>query len=145
VSFLGTTVGVVIGALQVMIPFGVLMIAPAIESIDREMEQAAQNLGANSVDMFRHVILPLAKPGLAGATIVVFTISTTLYAVPQILGQGRLNFIANVIYSTVYLVGNRPFAAVMSLALVASTSLLVVLIFWKVGIGTLSIEVGESR
>jgi putative spermidine/putrescine transport system permease protein len=145
VSFLGTKFGVVVGALQVMIPFGVLMIAPAIESIDREMEQAAQNLGANSVAMFRHVVLPLAKPGLAGATVVVFTISTTLYAVPQILGQGRVNFIANVIYSTVYLVGNRPFAAVMSLALVACTSLLVVVIFWKVGIGTLSVEVGESE
>jgi putative spermidine/putrescine transport system permease protein len=145
VSLLGTRLGVILGALQIMIPFGVLMIAPAIESIDREMEQAAQNLGANSLNMFRYVVLPLAKPGLAGATIVVFTISTTLYAVPQILGQGRVNFVANVIYTTIFQVGNRPFAAVMSIALVACTSLLVLVIFSKIGIGTLSVDAGESR
>jgi putative spermidine/putrescine transport system permease protein len=144
IGFLGTIPAVIVGALQIMIPFGVLMIAPAIESIDREIERAAQNLGANRLNMFRHVVIPLAKPGLAGATIVVFTISTTLYAVPQILGLGQVNFIANVIYSTVFLTGNAPFAAVMSIALVGCTSLLVILILKKIGLGTLSVEGGES-
>ncbi|MEY7851142.1 ABC transporter permease [Natrarchaeobius sp. A-rgal3] len=145
IRFLGTVPAVIIGALQIMIPYAVLMLAPAIESIDREMELAAQNLGANTFDMFRHVVIPLAMPGIAGATIVVFTISTTLYAVPEILGLGRVNFIANAIYSTIFLVGNRPLAAVMSLALVACTSILVLLIFSKIGIGTLNVNSGGDR
>ncbi len=62
IRFLGTVPAVIIGALQIMIPYAVLMLAPAIESIDREMELAAQNLGANTFDMFRHVVIPLAMP-----------------------------------------------------------------------------------
>lgn len=142
---LGTIPAVILGALQIMIPFAIMMIAPSIESIDRSVEQAAQNLGANRWETFRHVVMPLAFPGITGATIVVFTITTTLYAVPQILGLGRVNFMANVIYDTLFLVGNRPLAAVMAISLVVVNSLIVLVVFTKVGVGTLNVDLENTN
>ena len=54
-----------------MLPFAVLMLAPALTAIPEELEAAADSLGANWVRTFCHVVLPLARPGLIGAGLVV--------------------------------------------------------------------------
>jgi len=52
----------VLGLLQYLLPFAVLMLTPAIASIDPDLERAAKNCGANQWETFRHVVLPLARP-----------------------------------------------------------------------------------
>lgn len=141
IGFIGTPVAVVLGLFQYMLPFAVLMLTPAIASIDRDLERAAQNCGANQRETFRHVVLPLARPGIASASIVVFTISMANYSIPDLLGGGTLSFVANFIYDKVYGTLNYPFAAVMALALVIIASLVVIAIFRVYGTGTLGMEV----
>jgi len=143
-QILGTIPALIVGILQIMIPFAVMMIAPAIQSVDRSLERAAQNLGANRLNTFRYVVIPLAAPGLAGATIVVFTISTTLYAIPQILGLGRVNFLANVIYRTLFISGNYPLASAMSLSLVLVSSIIISIVFYRIGTGTLGVNTEQG-
>jgi len=137
IRFLTTEVAVVLGLLQIMLPFAIIMIAPAIQNIDRSLELAASNLGADRLRTFRYVVLPLAAPGIAGATIVVFTITAATFAVPDLLGGGRVDFVANLIYRTLFDSANYPLAAVFSVTLVALASVVVFVIFRTLGAGTL--------
>lgn len=52
-------------------PFILINLSAALANIDRAMEEAAQNLGASGLRLFRRVVLPLAMPGfVAGAALV---------------------------------------------------------------------------
>ena len=53
-----------IGLVQYMLPFAVLMLAPALTAVPEEIELASASLGARPLATFRHVVLPLARPGL---------------------------------------------------------------------------------
>jgi putative spermidine/putrescine transport system permease protein len=144
VDVIGTASAVVIGLVQYLLPFAVLMLTPAFASIDPDLERAAKNCGANQAQTFRHVVLPLARPGITAATIVVFTISMANYSIPDLLGGGTNSFVANFIYSTVFGTLNYPFAAVLSLTLVVVASLFVLTVFKVYGTGTLGVEVDDA-
>ena len=120
---------VIVGLAQIMLPFAVLMLAPAITNINQDMELAAENLGANKFKTLVHVVLPLSAPGLVAASIVVFTLSMTEYAVPALLGGRLVNFSANMIYDTMFHVGDYPFGSALSVILVVGVSALVFFIF----------------
>ena len=144
VSILGTATAVILGLVQLLLPFAVLMLTPALAAIDSDLERAAKNCGANQWETFRHIILPLARPGITAATIVVFTISMANYSIPDLLGGGRLAFVANFIYNKVFNQLNYPFAAVLSLVLVSVASVFVMVVFKIYGTGTLGVEVEDT-
>lgn len=135
---------VLFGLVQYMLPFAVLMLAPALTAIPEELEAAASSLGADWIATFRHVVLPLAKPGLIGAGLVVVTLSLTDFAIPAILGGGTQDFIANAIYDQLFRTSNAGMGATLSLLLVAVGSLLVGLVFTLFGAGTLAMT-GQRR
>ena len=66
---------VLIGHVVIALPFTVLLLLPRIASIDRRLEEAAQDLGASWLQGFRRVVLPLITPALLSALIVSFVIS----------------------------------------------------------------------
>ncbi|MBB3978501.1 putative spermidine/putrescine transport system permease protein [Rhizobium azooxidifex] len=135
---------VLFGLVQYMLPFAVLMLAPALTAIPAELESAASSLGANWLRTFRHVVLPLARPGLVGAGLVVVTLSLTDFAIPAILGGGTQDFIANAIYDQFFRTSDQGMGATLSLMLVAVGSLLVGLVFMLFGAGTLAMT-GERK
>jgi putative spermidine/putrescine transport system permease protein len=134
---------VLFGLVQYMLPFAVLMLAPAMTAIPEELESAAQSLGANWVRTFRHVVLPLARPGLVGAGLVVLTLSLTDFAMPAILGGGSQDFIANAIYDQFFRTSDQGLGSTLALLLVAVGSLLVGIVFTLFGAGTLAM--GRAR
>lgn len=134
---------VLFGLVQYMLPFAVLMLAPALTAIPEELEAAAQSLGANWVRSFRHVVLPLARPGLVGAGLVVLTLSLTDFAMPAILGGGSQDFIANAIYDQFFRTSDQGLGATLALLLVGVGSLLVGIVFTVFGAGTLGM--GRAR
>jgi putative spermidine/putrescine transport system permease protein len=131
---------VLFGLVQYMLPFAVLMLAPALAAIPEELEAAAGSLGANWVRTFRHVVLPLARPGFIGAGVVVVTLSLTDFAVPAILGGGSQDFIANAIYDQFFRTSDQGLGATLALMLVALGSLVVGIVFALFGAGTLAVE-----
>ncbi len=135
---------VLFGLIQYMLPFAVLMLAPALTAIPAELEAAASSLGATWLGTFRHVVLPLARPGLVGAGLVVVTLSLTDFAIPAILGGGSQDFIANAIYDQFFRTSDQGMGATLSLLLVAVGSLLVGLVFMLFGAGTLAMT-GERK
>lgn len=131
---------VIFGLIQYMLPFGVLLIIPAITAIGEDMELASEGLGARWPSTFAHVVLPMAKPGLVGAGVVVFTLTLTDFAIPEILGGGTSDFIASAVYDSFFQLSNPGLGAALSVILVLIGSLLVAGVFVLVGTGTLGVR-----
>ena len=129
---------VLFGLVQYMLPFAVLMLAPALTAIPEEMEAAAGSLGANWVRTFLYVVLPMAKPGFIGAGLVVLTLSLTDFAIPAILGGGSQDFIANAIYDQYFRTSDQGMGATLARLLVAVGSMMVGVVFALFGAGTLA-------
>ncbi len=125
-GLLGTPLGVFIGMLQVSVPLVALLVLPAMRRIDPDLERAAATLGASPSRIWRHVIVPLAWPGLAAATVVVLLLNIAEYDMPAILGLGRLPFVANVIGEIYTLQQNLYLGSAFSLVLLlVSTGMIV--------------------
>ena len=131
---------VILGLVQYMLPFAVLLIAPAITAINEDVELASESLGANWIQTFRHVVIPMAMPGLIGSSVVLFTLTLTDFAMPEILGGGTMDFIANSIYDSFFLLSNPGLGAALSMILVTLGSLVVTVIFYLGGTGTLGVS-----
>ena len=86
---------VLFGLVHYMLPFAVLMLAPAMTAIPEEVEAAAGSLGATWVKTMWYVVIPMARPGLIGAGLVVLTLSLTDFDMPALLGGGSNDFIDN--------------------------------------------------
>lgn len=128
---------VVFGLVQYMLPFAVLMLAPALTAIPQEIETAASSLGANWWRSLWHVVLPMAKPGLVGAGLVVGTLAQTDFAMPAMLGGGSQDFIANAIYDQFFCTADQGLGAALAMILVAIGSVLVGLVIAIFGAGTM--------
>lgn len=128
---------VVFGEVQYMLPFAVLMLAPALTAIPAEMETAASSLGANWLRSLWHVILPMAKPGLVGAGLVVGTLTLTDFAIPAMLGGGSQDFIANAIYDQFFRTSDQGLGSALALLLVALGSVFAGVVIAIFGAGTL--------
>jgi putative spermidine/putrescine transport system permease protein len=135
---------VILGLVQYMLPFAVLLLAPAITAIPADIELASEGLGAHWLNTFRHVVIPLAKPGIIGAFVVVFTLTLTDFAMPEILGGGTNDFIANAIYDSFFQISDPGLGAALSMILVTLGSVLVALIFRWAGTGTLGFADDQS-
>ena len=96
------------------LPFMILPIQAALERIPGSYLEASSDLGASPAQTFRHVILPLAMPGIAAGSIFTFSLTLGDYIIPQIIGNSTL-YIGQVVYRQQGLAGNLPFAAAFSM------------------------------
>jgi putative spermidine/putrescine transport system permease protein len=138
VQLIYTYPGVLIGLVQYMLPFAVLLLAPALTAIPAEIELASASLGASSTATLRHILLPLAKPGLVAAGVVVFTLTLTDFAMPEIMGGGGNDFIANAVYDAFFQLSDAGLGGAMGVALTLLGTLLVGIAFTLTGLGTLA-------
>ena len=119
-----TDAAIVVGLVHITLPFMILSILAALERIDEFLPEAASTLGANPIQVLRHVILPLALPGFAAGTTVVFCLSMSAYVTPAVLGGSGPNFITTLIYNEFITQLNWPVgAALASLLLLISLSI----------------------
>ena len=128
---------VLFGLVQYMLPFAVLLIIPALSAIPEDVERASEGLGATWPATFAHVVLPMARPGLIGASVVVFTLTLTDFAMPEILGGGTQDFFASAIYDAFFQISNSGLGAALAIVLTLVGSVIVALVFALAGTGTL--------
>jgi putative spermidine/putrescine transport system permease protein len=128
VDLIGTPYGVALGMLQLMLPLSALILVPAVHGIEPELEDAASTLGARPWRTWLHVILPLARPGLAAAAALSFTLSMTEYAMPALLGGGLQDFAANVIQSAYFRQNDNHLGAAIGVVLLLVVSVCVAVI-----------------
>jgi putative spermidine/putrescine transport system permease protein len=94
----------------VWLPFMILPTQAALERVPSTLLEASNDLGANPSQTFRHVLLPLALPGIIAGSIFTFSLTLGDYIIPQIIGSSRL-FIGQAVYAHQGTAGNIPLAA----------------------------------
>jgi putative spermidine/putrescine transport system permease protein len=97
IPFMRNELGVLIGMVHYMVPYAVLPIFAAMQTIDGRVVQASRSLGASGAQTFWRVYLPLTKPGVVAASLVVFIINLGFYVIPAVLGGGKVLMVAEYI------------------------------------------------
>ena len=87
-QMINTQGAVVLGMVYNYLPFMILPIYSVIIKLDCSLIEAARDLGANSVMVFRKVILPLSLPGVLSGITMVFVPSVSTFAISRMLGGG---------------------------------------------------------
>lgn len=119
-----TPTAVVIGLVSVLLPFMIVTIQSVLEGIERDLEDAAESLGASHLTVLRRIILPLAMPGLLAGTMLCFILSMNAYATPVLLGGPQFHMMAPEVYQQVTKAMNWPFGAALAFILMAVTLVL---------------------
>ncbi len=87
-QLINTQGAVVLGMVYNYLPFMILPIYSVIIKLDYSLLEAARDLGADSVTVFRKVILPLSLPGVLSGITMVFVPSVSTFAISRMLGGG---------------------------------------------------------
>lgn len=106
VSYIGTF----LVFLYVWLPYMILPLQASLERVPANLLEASDDLGASRGQTLRHVILPLAMPGMIAGSIFTFSLTLGDYIIPQIVGSSR-NFIGQAVYAHQGTAGNIPLAA----------------------------------
>ncbi|MCW3003607.1 MAG: Spermidine Putrescine transporter permease component PotB [Conexibacter sp.] len=93
------------------LPFMILPIWAAFERLPDSFLEASSDLGARNATTFRRVALPLVLPGLAAGSIFTFSLTLGDFITPTLVGGAGSDFIGNVVYRSVGISSNVPFAA----------------------------------
>jgi len=85
--------GVYVGMVYVMLPFGVLPILSVMQGIDSSLVKAAANLGSTPWQSFRYIFFPLSLPGVGAALLLTFIRSSGFFVTPALMGGRIMVFI----------------------------------------------------
>lgn len=88
IHIINTPAAVVIGMVYNFLPFMILPIYSVIVKINHSLIEAAQDLGANSVSVFRKIIVPISLPGVLSGITMVFVPAVSTFVISQLLGGG---------------------------------------------------------
>lgn len=123
VRIMYTPAAVLIGLVHVFLPFMVLSLLGSLERIDPSLAEAANTLGASRFATFRHVLLPLAVPGLASGSIIVFSLAMSSYVTPALMGGSKSGVLTTFIYQQFSVTMNWNFGAALVAVLLGATLL----------------------
>lgn len=109
--------GVIIGFLNILLPYAILSLYSCITQIDKSLEEAAYTLGANKRRTTWHVILPLIRSGIGSGAIFVFVIVIGTFEVPSLLGRMESGIVASVLIQQQIAFIHYPMASALSFVL----------------------------
>ena len=97
IQMIRTPGAVVLGMVYNYLPFMILPIYSVLSKMDHSLVEAAQDLGANAVGVFRRVTLPLSLPGVLSGVTMVFVPSVSTFAISRLLGGGTSMMLGDLI------------------------------------------------
>lgn len=116
-NIINTPAAIVLGMVYNFLPFMVLPIYNVLVKIDHNVLNAARDLGANSVQTFFKITLPLSIPGIISGVTMVFVPALTTFIVSTILGGSKILLIGNVIEQEFTQTGNWNLGSGLSIVL----------------------------
>jgi len=112
-----TELGVLIGLVQIAVPYVVLPLIGVLAAIDPALKEAAASVGAGRQRTFWAVTFPLSLPGVVAGTLIAFTLNAAAFAIPSLMGGGRVRMMGMMAYEQATIQGNFPFAAAIGISL----------------------------
>ena len=106
--------GVFIVFVYIWLPYMILPIQTALERVPKSLIEASSDLGANTAQTFRNVILPLAFPGVVAGSIFTFSLTLGDFIVPSLFGNSSF-FIGKAVLTYQGTSGNIPLAAAFTM------------------------------
>ena len=94
---INTQGAIVLGMVYVYLPYMILPIYTSLVKIDPSLKDAASDLGADPINVFVHVTLPLSLPGIMSGITMVFIPALTTFVIIAMLGGGKVMLIGNII------------------------------------------------
>ncbi len=110
--------GIVVGSVLWTFPHALLILIASLSAIDARLVEAARTMGASPWEVFRTVMLPASRYGIAMAFVVVFVLVITDFGVPKVIG-GQANVLATDLYKQVVGLQNFAMGAVVGAVLLA--------------------------
>lgn len=133
-EILNTETAVIIGMIHLLIPYMIMSLIGVLQSIDPNVEYAAQSLGASPLETFVKVVFPLSLPGIISGCVLVFTMSMTSYVTPKLLGGSKFRMMATMVVQEINVNFDWGAASAISyilLAVILAVQVAVVLVTGK--------------
>jgi spermidine/putrescine transport system permease protein len=118
---------IVLGLVYGYLPLMILPLYAALERLNPEVREAAEDLGSRPLRILRTVTLPLITPGIVAGCVFVFVPSLGNFPVPQLLGGGRRIMMGNLINQQFLEARDWPFGSTLALMLMAILMILLVI------------------
>ncbi|MDO4710683.1 MAG: ABC transporter permease [Peptostreptococcaceae bacterium] len=109
-----TNSAVILGMVYNFLPFMVLPIYSVLVKMDKSLIEAARDLGANEIRVFRSVIFPLSFPGVATGIVMVFMPAVSTFVISDLLGGGQTILLGNLIQNQFIAARNWQFGSAVS-------------------------------
>ena len=97
IHMINTRGAIVLGMVYNFLPFMIMPVFSVIAKIDPKVIEAAQDLGADSVMVFRKVVFPLSLPGVLSGVTMVFIPAVSTFALSRLLGGGKTLLLGDLI------------------------------------------------
>lgn len=117
-SWNDSLVSVIIGMITNYLPFMVLPLYVTLEKFDYSLLEAAADLGASWLQMFRKIILPLSLPGILSGCFLVALPVLGEFIIPDLLGGAKTMLIGNLISDQFLKARDWPFGSALSMLLI---------------------------
>lgn len=118
VKILHTEAAVVLGLANVLLPFFVLSVATRLQATDPAIPLAAASLGASPLMVIVKVIVPLSLPGVLAGLLIVFSLASSSFVTPALLGGSDYKVLSTLIYQQALVFQNWPLSAALAVVLV---------------------------
>lgn len=118
VGLAGSYVGIIIAHLIPTIPYMVRMLTAVYQGLGAEFEEQARILGASRSQTLRMVTIPMLFPGIVAGCLFTFLVSTNLFLLTFMLGQGKIITLPTLLFAKIS--GGSLDATAAGLALVAT-------------------------
>jgi iron(III) transport system permease protein len=92
--------GIIISEVLYCFPHALVILYTTLSAVDSRLDEAAESLGANALQVFSKVTIPSAKYGLLSAAALTFNLTITDFGNPVVIG-GDFNVLATEIYAQV--------------------------------------------
>lgn len=115
IKMLYTDGAILLGMVYNFLPFMVIPIYTVLIKIDKNLVNAAYDLGANKAQAFRKIILPLSIPGIISGITMVFMPAVSNFVIPSLLGDGKYMLVGNLIEQQFTTIGNWNFGSALSI------------------------------
>ncbi len=120
-KLLYTEFAIIIGSVYLFLPLMIISMVGVMDSIEDDLIEAAESLGANRLTAFLKVIFPLSVPGMIVGSVLVFTGTFTAYTTPQLLGGNKNTVLATLMYQKAMTLSDWTQASVLATVMILIT------------------------